>query len=51
MEEIFIEIEEKIAESKTLDQLRDAKMEYFKQHRLVLEYFNFVQEEIEGEGL
>ena len=52
MENLFIEIEEKVAEATTVEELKEKKKEYMRQHRLVLLYFNDVQEMIEvGEHL
>ena len=49
MEELFIEIEENIAEANNIEELKDKKREYFKQHRLVLLYFDDIQRDIEDE--
>ena len=49
MEEHFIKIEEIIALAETVEDLKLLKMEYVNQHRLVLAYFNTLQEEIETE--
>ena len=50
MEDLFIQIEEKVADATSLEELKAKKLEYIKQHRLVLLYFNSVQEMIEQEN-
>ncbi len=47
MEDLFIEIESIVAKVNSLEELKDKKREYIKQHRLVLLYFNDIQEEFE----
>ena len=47
MEELFIRIEEIIADSSSLEELKKKKLEYINNHRLVLHYFNQLQNEIE----
>ena len=49
MEEHFIEIENIIGASRTIEELKEAKLAYIKEHRYVLEYFNFIQKELEEE--
>lgn len=50
MEELFIKIEEEIANSVSIEELKKVKMEYINNHRMVLEYFVYVQEAIEQEA-
>ena len=49
MEELFIDIETIVGGAEDMEELRRIKMEYFKQHRLLVSYFNYVQEQIEQE--
>ena len=47
LEDLFLRIENIIGAVETVDEVKETKMEYFKEHRFILEYFNYVQAEIE----
>lgn len=48
LEDLFVRIEKIIESSPSnLEELKEVKREYIRQHRYVLEYFNFVQNEME----
>ena len=49
LEDLFIRIEGIVGKSATVNELKEVKMQYIKEHRYVLEYFNLVQNEIEEE--
>jgi len=46
---LFEEIENELAVVDTLEELKDARRAFFKEHRYVVAYFLYLQEEIEDE--
>ena len=50
MEDLFIEIEVLLGEAGTMKELKEIKMEYFRNHRLTMKYMEDIQRDIEDLG-
>jgi len=47
IESLFVSLEDEVAKAETIDDIIELRKEYFKQHRYILSYFLYIQEEIE----
>ena len=49
LSELCESIENELAQVETIEELKEARKLYFKEHRYIVAYFLFLQEEIEDE--